>query len=62
MHDFAIHRERFHLAMREVKDGAARRLVNAAPLHSDKTVLHHVDAADAVLAANLVQRLHDTER
>ena len=62
VHDFAVHRERFHLAMREMQNRAAGRLIHAARFHADETVLHHVHAADAVFAADLVQRLHHAER
>ena len=41
---------------------AAGRLVDAAGLHADQAVLHHVDAADAVLAAQLVELLHQVNR
>ncbi len=41
--------------MRRQQDGAARRLVDAARLHADEAVLDQVDAADAVVAAELVQ-------
>ncbi len=51
-----------HLAVREVQDRAAGRLIHAADLHADEAVLDHVHAADAVFAAELVQRLHHAER
>ena len=41
--------------MRLVEDRAAGRLVDAARLHADEAILDDVDAADAVLAAELVQ-------
>jgi hypothetical protein len=37
------------------QDGAARGLVAAARLHADVAVLDQVEAADAVLAAELVE-------
>ena len=42
--------------MRRHDQRAARRLVAAARLHADEAVLHQVDAADGVLAADLVER------
>ena len=45
--------------MREVKDGAARRLVDAVVLHADETVLHDVEDADAVRAAERVELFDD---
>src|SRR5205823_11772314 len=42
-------------AMRREQDRAARRLVNAARLHTDKTVLDEIEAADAMLAAELIE-------
>ena len=39
VHDFAIHRKAFHLAMREQQDRAAGRFIHAARLHADKAVL-----------------------
>ena len=38
-----------------VEDGAARRLVNTPVLHAHQPVLHDVQQADAVLAAQLVE-------
>ena len=62
VHDFAVHRERFHLAMREMQNRAAGRLIHAARFHADETVLDHVHAPDAMFAAELVQRAHHAER
>ena len=45
--------------MREVEDGAARRLIDAPILHADQPVLDDVDDADAVRAADGVQLLDD---
>jgi len=42
----------------KMQDRAAGRFIHAAALHADEAVLHHVHAAHAVLAAELVQRLH----
>ena len=41
-----------------VQDGTAGSLVHAAALHAHQTVLHDIQQADAVLAAQLVQVLH----
>ena len=46
---------RLDCPVRGQQDGAARRLVHAARLHADEAVLHQVDAADAVVAAELVE-------
>jgi len=54
VHDLAIHRQRFHLAVAEVEDRAAGGLVDAAALHADEPVFDEVDPADAVFAAELV--------
>src|ERR1051325_11056225 len=48
--------------MREMENCAAWGFVNAATFHSNKTVLDDIDATDAVLSAELVQRLHYAER
>src|SRR4029450_4313907 len=42
-------------------DGASRRLVDAARLHPDVPVLHEVDAADPVLAADAVHPLQERD-
>ena len=52
---FAIQRDRLDGAVRLQHDGAAGSFVAAARLHADVAVLHQVEAADAVLAAQLVQ-------
>src|SRR5947207_527250 len=62
MHHFAIHRQRFHLPMREMQNRAAGSLINTAPFHSNETILDNVNAADAMFTAELVQRLHHAER
>jgi hypothetical protein len=62
MHDFAIHRERFHLPMGEVQDCAARGFIDAAGFHSYVSVFDEVHAADGMLAAEFIQRPHDAER
>ena len=62
MHDFAVHRERLHLAVCKVKDRSTRRFINATALHADEAVLHHVNAANAVLAADFVEFIHHAER
>ena len=51
----AVERDRFDAAMGCEQDGAAGRLVHAARLHADEAVLHQIEAADAVGAAELVQ-------
>ncbi len=43
--------------MRGHDQRAAGRFIAAARLHADEAVLHQVDAADAVLAADPVQLL-----
>ncbi len=50
----AIERDRFDAAMGGVQDGAARRFVDAAALHADETILHEIEAADAIGFAKLV--------
>ena len=45
-----------------VEDRHAGRFVHAAALHADEAVLDHVDPADAVAAADLVQLLHHLQR
>ena len=62
MHDFAIHRQRLHLAVGEVQDRSTWRFIDATALHADEAVLHHVNASNAVLAAELVEFVHHTER
>ena len=42
--------------MRRDQDRAARRLVHTARFHADETVLHQIEAADTVGAAQFVQR------
>ena len=42
--------------VRGVEQGAARRLVDAARLHADHAILDEVDDADAVRAADRVER------
>ena len=44
------------------QNGAAGRLVHAARLHADEAVLDEIDAADAVVAAEVVQRLQQRRR
>ena len=45
-----------------VEDGSAWRLVYAAALHADEPVLHDVQKADAVFAAQLVELQNDIRR
>ena len=56
VHDLAVHRQRLHLPMGGMQDRAAGRFIHAARFHADEAVLDQVDAADAVLAAELVKR------
>jgi len=51
----AVEGDALDAAMGAVQDGAAGRLVDAARLHADEAVLDEVEAADAVLAAQLVE-------
>ncbi len=51
MRGLAVERERFDGAMRDVQDGAARRLIDAARLHADETVLDQIEPADAIVLA-----------
>src|SRR5665648_1269378 len=55
VHRLAVEREGLHGAVRGIKNGAARRLVDAAGLHADIAILHQIDAADAVVVAKLVE-------
>ena len=54
-----VHGDHLELLVGKVQDGAARRLVHAAVLHADEAVLHDVDDADAVRAADGVELLDD---
>ena len=47
--------KRFEIIVREIENGAAGRLVNAAAFHTDEPVFHDVEDADAVFAAELVE-------
>src|SRR3546814_8170416 len=51
----AVERDAFDAAMRARIDFAARRFIHAARLHADEAVLDEVEAADAMLAAEVVQ-------
>ena len=62
VHDFAIHRERLHLAVGKVKDRSARCFINAPAFHADEAVLNHVHASHTMLAAKLVELVHHAER
>jgi hypothetical protein len=53
--DFAVEGDRLDGAVGAQQDGAARGFVAAARLHADVAVLDQVEAADAVLAAQLVE-------
>ena len=59
MQHFLIHGQHLQLGVGEVQDGAAGGLVDAVILHADETVLHDIDDADAVLAAQIVELLDD---
>ncbi len=45
-----------------VQNRHAGRFVHAAALHADEAVLDHVDAADAVAAADLIELFHNAQR
>ena len=62
MHHLTVHGQRLHLAVGEMQDRASRGLIHTAALHADKAVLDHVDATDAMTAANFIQHLHDGKR
>src|SRR3546814_20542795 len=51
----AVERDAFDAAMRARIDFAARRFIHAARLHAAEAVLDEVEAADAMLAAEVVQ-------
>src|SRR3546814_9270534 len=51
----AVGCDRLQRPVRDREDGAAGRLVDAAALHADEAVLDEVEAADAVVAAQLVE-------
>ncbi|CTQ74892.1 hypothetical protein LAX5112_04027 [Roseibium alexandrii] len=51
----AIERNRFHGPVRLQQDRTARGLIDAAALHADKPVFDHVQAANAVVAAIVVE-------
>ena len=55
VHGHLVEAERLEHAVRLVEDRAARRLIHAAALHADEPVLHNVQNADAVGAAELVE-------
>ena len=57
VHQVPVHRQLLDAHQRVVQDRHARRLVHAAALHAHEPVLHHVDAADPVAAADLVELL-----
>ncbi len=52
---FAVQHQRFQLAVGGQQDGAAGGLVHAVRFHPHQAVLDQVDAADAVLPADLVE-------
>src|SRR5690606_11781922 len=55
VHGAAIERDRFHAAVGGQHDRAAGGFIDAARLHADEAVLDHVQTADAVVVAQLVQ-------
>ena len=59
---FTVNRDRFNVAVGRQQDGAAGGFINAAALHAHEAVFHNVHAADAVLAAQGVQHIHDAQR
>src|SRR3546814_8153228 len=52
----AVEGDAFDPAMRAGIDFAARRFVHTARLHADEAVLDQVEPADAMLAAQVVER------
>ena len=58
----AVEHELLELRVRRVEQRAARRLVDAARLHADHAIFDEVDDADAVLAADLVERGDEIDR
>ena len=56
LHGLTVKDQLLELVMCGHQDGSAGSLVDAAGLHADDAVLHDIDDADAVLAAQLVQR------
>ena len=52
---FAVEADAFKVLMGHVQHGAAGGFIHAAALHAHEAVFHHVEAADAVLARDLVQ-------
>ena len=61
VHQVAVHGQLLDQAMGRVEDRHAGRLVDPAALHPHEAVLHHVDAPDAVAAADLVEPADDLE-
>ncbi len=59
MHRVAVQDDRFQLLVGGEQDGAAGGLVNAVRFHPHQAAFDHVDPADAVLAAQLVQHGYD---
>ena len=57
-----VEAEHFQLFVRKVQDGSAGRFVHAAALHTDEAVFHDVDDPHAVLAADLVEFVHQLHR
>ena len=62
MEGVLVHGEHFQLLVGEVQDGAAGSLVYAPVLHAHQPVLHDVDDADAVGAAQSVELFDDLGR
>ena len=54
-----IQRNHFQNLVSPIEDGAAGRLIDAAVLHAHQAVLHDVQKADAVVAAQLVELADD---
>src|SRR5204863_952904 len=52
----AVERDRFDAAMGGIKNGAARRLIHAARLHTDKAVLDEIEPPDAMLTPKRIER------
>ena len=62
MHDLAVHGDRFHSPVGFFEDGTAGGFIDAAAFHADVAVFHQVDAANAVLAAQLIELGHEVGR
>ena len=57
-----VHDETLEIEMGEAEDGHGGRVVAAAGLETDETVLDNVDATDAVSETKLVERNEELDR